>query len=64
MEEKWFIIREWNGGPMGWTITETELLRRIYLIRTRIETGQSLPYLNERAIDILIYGEQNGTKDK
>jgi hypothetical protein len=39
-------------------ITETELLRRFYGIRTMIETGQNLSQLNERAISILLHGEK------
>jgi hypothetical protein len=39
-------------------ITESDLLHRIVLIRTMVETGQNLSQLNERVIDILLHGEK------
>lgn len=64
MSERRFIIAEMGdwGQPVGevadYVVTESELLHRLYLIRTLIETGQSLCQLNERGIDILLHGEK------
>lgn len=59
MAERRFYIMEATAYAEGApTITESELLHRIYLIKTMVETGQSLTNLNKRAIDILFHGDR------
>ncbi|RPI55109.1 MAG: hypothetical protein EHM49_02345 [Deltaproteobacteria bacterium] len=60
MGEKYYVIREWDGGPGGWTVTRAELARRLYAIAG--ETGFLKREITDRHIDILIHGEKEQSK--
>jgi len=57
VDKKYYIIRDWDGGPGDWTITEAELKKRIRKIR-EIQDRTYKDY-----IAILLYG-CHGTEKK
>jgi hypothetical protein len=58
--ERYFVLKEWDGGPGGWTVTLSELKRRLSYI-----TGWPLEELGtlEGEIHVLLHGDLGEEKD-